>query len=217
MFTWCFPSIASPTSSRAGAAHDIRERNTELQPEATGVSAKSMETLEGMGGVRVPVRGLRTHDGPSTGTGTPLAYTSHDPTLTVSRATDNDSPELGHHDYTSEPQGLQSTVGLEDGHRILGHNNILPRHPKECFLHLKWVPLKDKILVCSRRFSTLSVWLSNLMLAYRRFCCRFTPLLSSPLYRSRSVSFRTSAERDFRGFPNRLGRGWTCYDRLDRH
>jgi hypothetical protein len=194
VFTWCFPSIASPTSSCVGAAYDIRERITELRSEVTGVSVKSLETLEGMGDIGAPVRGLGTHPSHglsalSTGTGTPpthyASHALHDSTLhslTVSRATDKDPPKLVTKitPPSGEPQGLQSMVGLEDGQRILGQDDILPRHRRECLLHLTRLPLKDKVLVSSKRSSSLSGWLSNLMLAYRRFCCRFTPLLSSP-------------------------------------
>ncbi|KAH9983746.1 hypothetical protein BJV77DRAFT_244187 [Russula vinacea] len=170
VLAWCFPSSASSTSpktsSRAGAAYDIRERITKLRPEVTGVSAKSIETFEGGS---APVRGLRTHGpstGPATGTGTPpthYADASHDPTLhsfPVPRATDKDPPKpvIMYTPPPCEPQGLQSTVGLEDGQRILGQDNILPRYPRESFLPLTWLPLKDKVLVC----------------------CRFTPLLLLP-------------------------------------
>ena len=184
VFIWCFPSIASPSSPRAVAAYDIRERSTELRSEVTGVSAQIIETFEGMGGVGAPVRGRGAH-GTSNGMRMPpthYAYTSHDPTLhsfTVSRATDKDSPVL---DImitppTGEPQVLQSTVGLEDGDRILGKDNILPRYPRASFLHLTWLPHKDKVLVSSK---AIFHSFSDLMFAYRRFCCRFTPLLSSP-------------------------------------
>lgn len=168
VLAWCFPSSASPTSpktsSRAGAAYDIRERITKLRPEVTGVSAKSIETFEGGS---APVRGLRTHGpstGPATGTGTPpthYADASHDPTLhsfPVPRATDKDPPKpvIMYTPPPCEPQGLQSTVGLEDGQRILGQDNILPRYPRESFLPLTWLPLKDKVLVSLKRSSTYS-------------------------------------------------------------
>jgi hypothetical protein len=160
VFTWCFPSIASPMSSHVGAANDIRERNTELRSEVTGISAKSIQTLVNVGGVGAPVRALGIHGPTSTGTGTLPVYVSHDPVIhsfPSSRATDKDSPVL---DImitppAGEPEGLQSTVGLEDGQRILGKDNILPRYPRDSFLHLTWPPLKDKVLVSSRQSSTL--------------------------------------------------------------
>ena len=94
VFTWCFPSIASPTSSRAGAAYDIRERKTGLQSEVTGVFAKNIHTLEGVG---APVHGLGIHDPTRTGMGTPPTNASHVLTVhgsPVSRATDKDPPKL---------------------------------------------------------------------------------------------------------------------------
>ena len=159
--TWCFPSIASPMSSHAGAAYDIRERNTELWSEVTGISAKSIQTFENMGGLGAPVRALGIHSPTSTGTGTPPAYASHDPTVhsfPASRATEKDSPDLVIMitPPAGEPEGLHSTIGLEDGQRILGKDNTFPRYPRESFLHLTWLPLKDKVLVSSRRSSTLS-------------------------------------------------------------
>ena len=161
VLTWCFPSIASPMSSHAGAAYDIRERNTELWSEVIGISAKSIQIFENMGGVGAPVRALGIHGPTSTRTGTPPDNASHDPTVhsfPASRATEKDSPDLVImiKPPAGEPEGLQSTVSLEDGQRILGKDNIFSRYPRENFLHSTWLPLKDKVLVSSSRSSTLS-------------------------------------------------------------
>ena len=144
--------------------HDIRERNTEvteLWSEVIGISAKSIQIFENMGGVGAPVRALGIHGPTSTRTGTPPDYASHDPTVhsfPASRATEKDSPDLVImiKPPAGEPEGLQSTVSLEDGQRILGKDNIFSRYPRENFLHSTWLPLKDKVLVSSSRSSTLS-------------------------------------------------------------
>jgi hypothetical protein len=125
VFIWCFPSISSPTSSQVDIPHvtGLPERATGLCPELTGASAKSSKTLEGMGGVGPPLRGLGTHPAYrlSIGKGTPQTHlSSPEPTLQsfmVSRASYKDAPKL---DIVIAPpacelQGLQSTVGLGNG------------------------------------------------------------------------------------------------------
>jgi P-type Ca2+ transporter type 2C len=140
---------------------------------ASLVDPKSLETLEGMGGVGALLRGLGTHPshGLSTESGSPLAHmASPDPTIqsfTVSHATDKDppKPDIMVTSPAGEPQGLQSTVSLggdlpvgssgevygtsiEDRQRIFGQN-VLPRRPSKSLLQLMWLALKDKVLVSS--------------------------------------------------------------------
>jgi hypothetical protein len=176
------PPIGPPTSSHVDAPHVLRGRMTEHRSEVTAVS---LETSEGgMGGVGARPRCHPTH-GLSTGTGTPPTHhVSPDSTfqsVTVSRATDKDrskpdimiTPLAG-----SEPQGLQSTVGLgggsgvslpaafqsseevygtsiEDRERTFGQN-IPPRRPSEGLLRSIWLVFKDAVLVSSQRSSTYS-------------------------------------------------------------
>lgn len=93
---------------------------------ASLVDPKSLETLEGMGGVDALLLGLGsdpTH-GLNTGKGTPATqHASPDLTLqsfTVSHATEKDPPDPPKPDImitspAGEPQGLQSTVSLGGG------------------------------------------------------------------------------------------------------
>jgi Ca2+-transporting ATPase len=141
---------------------------------ASLVDPKSLETLEGMGGVGALLRGLGTHPthGLSTGKGIPpTEHASPDlilPSLTVTHATDKEitSP-------ANEPQERQSTVSLgggsgvnlfagfqspegvyrtsiEDRQQIFGQN-ILPRRPSKSVLRLMWLAL-----VRSKRSSSRS-------------------------------------------------------------
>jgi hypothetical protein len=177
VFTWCFPSITSPTTSQVGFPHvtGLRERATGLRPEVTGVSAKRLKTLEGVGSV-----GSLLH-----GPGTPSTHhVSPQPTLqsfTVSRASYKDppKPDIVITPFVYGPQGLHNAVGLgsgscvslpaafqssgrvyrtsgtiEEGQRSFGQDITL-RRPRESFLHLTWLALRDKVLVSSMRSSTL--------------------------------------------------------------
>jgi hypothetical protein len=161
-FAWCFPSIASPASTRVGTPYDVGERSMGLRSEVT----------EGMGGVGALLRGLATHHthGLSSGAGTPpTRHASPDSTLrsfTMSRA-DKDLPKL---DFAikspaGEPQGLLSTVGREGGQRILGED-ILPKRPSERFLHLTWWPLEDKVLVLLSIYAIIVVAILSLALGH---------------------------------------------------
>ncbi|KAF8486423.1 hypothetical protein DFH94DRAFT_713246 [Russula ochroleuca] len=55
-------------------------------------------------------------------------------------------------------------VGLEDGQRILGQDDILPRHRRECLLHLTRLPLKDKVLVLLSIYAIIIVAIISLAL-----------------------------------------------------
>jgi hypothetical protein len=166
---------------------------------ASLVDPKSLETLEGLGGVGALLRGLGTHPthGLSTETGTPSIHrASPDPTLQgfmVSHATeDHPKPGIMVTSPAGEPQGLQSTATLgggsgvslptavqssegvyttsiEDRQRVFGQN-ILPRRPIKSLLQLMWLALKDKVLVSSK----CSYTHSRSPTCYR-FCCRFAP------------------------------------------
>ena len=48
MFTWCLSFNASPTSSRVGMPHDLRERTARLLSEATGISTEIVASIEGL-------------------------------------------------------------------------------------------------------------------------------------------------------------------------
>jgi hypothetical protein len=157
VLTWCFPSIASPTSSRAGGPYNTREWTTERQSEVTGISVKRLETPEGVGGVGALVRGLGTHPTHDLSTRMrtpPSSHASHDPT--VHSLTDPPKPDIMITPPAGEPQGPHSMTSLEDGLRFLHQDNILPQRSRENFLHLTWLPVKDKVSVSSRRSSTLS-------------------------------------------------------------
>ena len=171
VLAWRLVSIGSPTSARMGASgsHDLRKRTTGSRSEVTGVSEKGLETLEGVGGAGALLRD-RTHHGLSAGTA-PAHHASPDPTLqsfTVSQGADKDpakpvimiTPPVG---VTSEP--------IEDRQQILDQN-FLPQRPNQSLLQIMWLALKDKILVSSK-WSTH--FFSDLMVAYHRFCYRFTP------------------------------------------
>ena len=168
---------------------------------ASLVDPKSLETLETMGGVDALLRGLGTHHNhglSTTESGSPLAHiVSPDPTLqsfTVSHATDKDppKPDIMITSPAGEPRGMQSSVSLggdaptalqfseevyrtsiEDRQRIFGQN-VLPRRPSKSLLQLMWLALKDKVLVSSDLYH-IHPDLSNLMVAYNRFCCQFVP------------------------------------------
>ena len=124
VFAWCFPSTPSPTSSQVDIPHvtGLPEQATGLRPELTGSSAKSSKTLEGMGNVGLPLRGLGTHPAHrlSTGTGTPPTHASPEPTLQgfmVSHASYRDAPkpDIVTAPSACEPQGLYSTACLGNG------------------------------------------------------------------------------------------------------
>ncbi|KAF8486405.1 hypothetical protein DFH94DRAFT_850431 [Russula ochroleuca] len=159
VFSWCSPSIASPTSSR------------------------SLKTLEDIGGL-----GTHSTRDLSTGTERPPSrHAPPDPTqqsLTVSHATDKDPPKpdimTPPPHAAGESQGLQSTLGLggggsgvglpdtfkssegeyrtstEDRERIFGQDN-LPQRPRERFLHLTWPALKDAVLILLSIYATVSL------------------------------------------------------------
>jgi hypothetical protein len=48
VFTWCLSFNASPTSSRVGAPHDLRERTARLLSEATGISTENVASVKGL-------------------------------------------------------------------------------------------------------------------------------------------------------------------------
>ena len=155
VLAWRLASIGLPTSSRAGALHDLRERSTGLRSEVTGVSVRILESLEnGVGGGGALLR-RRTHPTQGLSTGTPPIYHASlapDATLqsfTVSHAADNNppTPDIMITSPVSEP--------IEDKERILGQN-ILPQYPSQILLQLRWLTLKDKVLVSSKRSPTHS-------------------------------------------------------------
>jgi Ca2+-transporting ATPase len=143
---------------------------------ASLVDPKSLETLEGMGGIDALLCGLGTHPTHGLSTTPPTQHVLPDQMLqnfTVAHATDKDPPksDIVITSPTSEPQGLQSTASLgggsgvslpdafkssegayrasiEDRQRIFGQN-ILPRRPSKSLLQLMWLALNDKVLVSS--------------------------------------------------------------------
>ena len=162
-------SIGLPTSSRVGASHDLQERSTGLRSEVTGNSARGLETLEGVGGGGAflrhsthPTHGLRARTPPIHHQPLPDATLR---SFSMSHATDKNppTPDIMMAPLVSEP--------IEDKERILGQN-ILPQRPGRRLHQLRWLTLKDKALVSSKRSSSFQ--LSNLMVAVCRFCCRFT-------------------------------------------
>jgi hypothetical protein len=48
VFALCLPSIASPTPSRAGTLHNLRERTMRLRSEMTGVSVENVASVQGL-------------------------------------------------------------------------------------------------------------------------------------------------------------------------
>ena len=182
VFAWCFPSIASPTSSRVSAPCDIRERIAVVPSEVRGCSVEGLETIEDTGGVCALLRGFAAHPshGLSTGKGTqPTHHASPDPTLqsfAVSRASCKDPPDIMITPPAGgEPQGLQSMVSIEDGfgaslppafqpssgvyrrsvedRQQFVYQDIFPRCSREGFLCWTWPELKDMVLVSSKQSS----------------------------------------------------------------
>jgi hypothetical protein len=104
VLAWRPASIGLPTSSRVGATHHLRERSTELRSEVTGVSARRLESLEGVGGGGALLR-RRTHPTHGLSVWTPPIHhhASPDTTLrsfTVSQRRRQESANARHHDYT---------------------------------------------------------------------------------------------------------------------
>ena len=143
VFSWRLASISSPTSD---VPHDPPERITVRRPEVTGESSKS---LEGVGGGGALLHRRNSH---CLSTGTSPTHSPPDPTFqgfTVSRATNKDprkpvimiKPPAG---PTGEP--------IEDRQRILSQK-ILLQCPSQTLLQLIQLPLKDKVMVCSKRSS----------------------------------------------------------------
>ena len=143
---------------------------------ASLVDRKSLEALEGMGGVDALVRGLGTH--PTHGLiiemgSTPSHHGSPDPASQDPREShppEKHPPNITITSPAGVPQGLQSTASLGGGsglsiptafqtfedaykssvehrQRIFGHN-ILPQRPSKTLFQLMWLALKDKVLVC---------------------------------------------------------------------
>ena len=163
-------SIGLPTSSRVCASHDLQERSTGLWSEGTGDSARGLETLEGMGGRGALLR-HSTHPAHGLSARTPPSHHQPSPDATLrsfsmTHAPDKNPPtsDIMMTPPVSEP--------IEDKERVLGQN-ILPQRPSRSLYRLRWLTLKDKALVSSKRSSLFQ--LSNLMVAVRRFFCRFTP------------------------------------------
>jgi Ca2+-transporting ATPase len=143
---------------------------------ASLVDPKSLEALEGIGGVDALLRGLGTR--PTHGISTEVGPPSHDGSGTASQdfrethATDKDPPKpnIMITSPAGVPQGLQSMASLaggsgvsppaalqfsedayrtspEDRQRIFGQN-IFPQRRSKTLLQLMWLALKDKVLVC---------------------------------------------------------------------
>ena len=145
-------SIGLPTSSRAGASHDLRERSTKLRSEVTGVSARRLESLESVGGGGTFLH-RRTHPTHGLSSRTPPNHhhASPDATFTVSHAHAADknpaTPDIMITPPVSEP--------IEDKEQI-SDQNILSQRPRQTLLQLRWPTLKDKVLVSSKQSSTHS-------------------------------------------------------------
>ena len=168
VLAWRLVSIGSPRIGASGS-HDPRKRTTGPRSEVAGVSVKGLETLEGVGGVGALLRD-RTHHGLSAGT-PPAHHASPDITLqsfAVSQGADKDpaKPVI----MITPPVGVTGE-SIEDRQQF-SDQNFLPQRPSQSLLQIMWLALKDKILVSSKRSTH---FFSNLMVAYHRFCWRFTP------------------------------------------
>jgi P-type Ca2+ transporter type 2C len=147
---------------------------------ASLVDPKSLESLEGMGGVDALLRGLGTHRTRGLTTNPATIQSQHwspdpdpssqDPSSSHDGDTDPPRPNIMITSPTGVPQGLQSTASLgsvgpshaivfsedvysasiEDRQRIFGQN-VLPRLPTKSLYQLMWLALKDKVLVSCNR------------------------------------------------------------------
>ena len=139
-------SVGSPVSSRLGASHDLRERSVG-RSDVTGVSEKTLETLKGAGNVGALPRD-RTHLTCLGAEIPPIHHPSPDGTLQsfkVFPATDKDPPKP---DIMITPSAAGEPI--EDRQRILGQD-ILPQRASQSLLRLMCLPLRDKVLVSSKR------------------------------------------------------------------
>ena len=146
---------------------------------ASLVDPKSLETLEGLGGVDALLRGLGTHrtrgliTRPASvqGQHESPGPASQDPGSPHDRDTDLPRPNIMVTSPAGVPQGLQITTSLEsvgsphavelsedvyktsveDRQRVFGQNT-LPQHPTKSLLRLMWLALKDKVLVCLENY-----------------------------------------------------------------
>ncbi|KAF8486407.1 hypothetical protein DFH94DRAFT_850433 [Russula ochroleuca] len=163
----------SPTKLRRlreeGGPYNTREWTTERQSEVTGISVKRLETPEGVGGVGALVRGLGTHPTHDLSTRMrtpPSSHASHDPT--VHSLTDPPKPDIMITPPAGEPQGPHSMTSLEDGLRFLHQDNILPQRSRENFLHLTWLPVKDKVSILLSIYAMIIVAIVSLALGLFR-------------------------------------------------
>ena len=129
-----------------GVSHDLRERSVG-RSDLTGVSEKTLGTLEGAGNVGALLRG-GTHL-TCLGAGVPpIHHPSPDGTLQslkVFPATDKDPPKP---DIMITPSADGEPI--EDRRRILGQD-ILSQRASQSLLRLMCLPLRDKVLVSSKR------------------------------------------------------------------
>jgi hypothetical protein len=54
VFTWCLPSVVSPTSLRVMASRDLRERTVSLRSEVMGLSLGNAAGIQASRSVLVP-------------------------------------------------------------------------------------------------------------------------------------------------------------------
>jgi Ca2+-transporting ATPase len=157
---------------------DVRPFTFKPLQLASLVDPKSLETLEGMGGVDELLRGLGSHHTHGLTTKIGMPQSQHvSPVLipqnpkhvhTVDK--DPPKPNIMITSPAGEPQGLQSSTSLagssgvdlpsalqssEDVYRTsiedrqrVFGQNVLPRRETKTLLQLMWLALKDKVLVC---------------------------------------------------------------------
>ena len=148
---WHPASVGSPASSRMGALHDLRERSVG-RSNVTGVSEKTLETLEGAGSVGALLRG-RTQLACLVAEMPPIHHPSPDGTLQsfkVFPTTDKDPQKP---DIMITPAAAGGPI--TDRQRILSRD-ILPRRASQSLLRLMCLPLRDKVLVSLKRPATYS-------------------------------------------------------------
>ena len=143
VMAWHPASVSSP---RIGASHDLRERSV-VRSGVTGVSEKTLEILESAGSVGALPRDQTNltclgADVP------PIHHPSPDGMLQSFKAfpaTDKDPPKP---DIMIAPSADGEPI--EDRQRILGQD-ILSQRARQSLLRLMWLPLRDKVLVSSKR------------------------------------------------------------------
>ncbi|KAI9458771.1 calcium-translocating P-type ATPase [Russula earlei] len=165
------PQLARPVVLDLKQETDLNVHPFAFKPLqlASLVDPKSLETLEGMGGVNALLRGLGTHPTRGLTIKAGIASSHHrspDPNFPGPKEyrvtdTDKDPPKpdititvsvrLGDAlgvSLSAAPQFSEDTYGMsvEDRQRIFGRNVIPPR-PSKTLLKIMWLALQDKVLI----------------------------------------------------------------------